>query len=76
MTDQDLDHCYSALCEALADAGEAHAPLLLSMLCLSLISRMDGADQVLALIAQARACGRDDAPAAAAQPAPSASATR
>jgi hypothetical protein len=59
MNDQDLDQCYSALCEALSRQGEAGAPLLLSMLCLSLISRMDNAGQVLPLIAQAQAAAKD-----------------
>jgi hypothetical protein len=54
MTDADLDRSYSALAQALGAVGEEGAPLLLSMLCLSLISRMDGAGQVLPLIEQAR----------------------
>lgn len=54
MNDQDLDQCYSALCAALSRQGQAGAPLLLSMLCLSLISRMDHAGQVLPLIIQAQ----------------------
>lgn len=62
MTDADLDQSYSALCEALASAGEARAPLLLSMLCLSLMSRFERADAVLPLIANARQqAGVDDA---------------
>jgi len=62
MTDADLDQSYSALCEALASVGEARAPLLLSMLCLSLMSRCDRADVVLPLIANARQqAGADDA---------------
>ena len=39
MTDTDLDRTYSALAGALAEAGEGAAPLLLSMVCLALISR-------------------------------------
>ena len=53
MTDTDLDHSYSALCEALTQVGEARAPMLLSMLCLSLMSRCERADEVLPLIANA-----------------------
>jgi hypothetical protein len=53
MTDADLDRSYSALCEALARVGEAQAPLFLSMLCLSLISRHQHADDVLPLVAHA-----------------------
>ncbi|MFC5497369.1 hypothetical protein ACFPOE_07480 [Caenimonas terrae] len=55
MTDADLDRSYSALAAALADAGEGAAPLLLSMLCLSLMARAGSADEVLPLIARARA---------------------
>lgn len=54
MTDADLDRSYSALCEALAQVGEARAPLLLAMLSLSLMSRFERADQVLPLIANAQ----------------------
>lgn len=54
MTDADLDRSYTALCEALAAVGEAQAPLLLSMLSLSLMSRFDNADAVLPLIANAQ----------------------
>lgn len=64
MTDADLDRSYSALCEALAQVGEARAPLLLAMLSLSLMSRFEGADQVLPLIANAQtqcAAGAADA---------------
>jgi hypothetical protein len=58
MTDADLDRSYTALCEALAAVGEAQAPLLLSMLSLSLMSRFERADQVLPLIANAqKQCG-------------------
>lgn len=54
MTDAELDRSYSALCAALADVGEAQAPLLLSMLSLSLMSRFERADEVLPLIANAQ----------------------
>ncbi|MDO9357957.1 MAG: hypothetical protein Q7T70_03055 [Polaromonas sp.] len=54
MTDADLDRSYTALCEALASVGEAQAPLLLSMLSLSLMSRFEKADEVLPLIANAQ----------------------
>lgn len=55
MTDTDLDQSYSALCEALAQVGEARAPMFLSMLCLSLMSRFERADEVLPLMANALA---------------------
>ncbi|WP_439519164.1 hypothetical protein [Hydrogenophaga sp.] len=55
MTDADLDQSYSAVCEALTRVGEAGAPMFLSMLCLSLMSRFERADQVLPLIENALA---------------------
>jgi hypothetical protein len=55
MTDSDLDRCYTALCEALGQAGEARAPLMLSMVCLALMARCDSADEVLPLVERARA---------------------
>lgn len=55
MTGADLDTSYSALCAALAQVGEAQAPLFLSMVCLSLLSRCETAADVLPLIANAQA---------------------
>ncbi len=55
MTDTDLDDAYTALCTALGQIGAAQAPLFLSMLCLSLMSRFDEAAEVLPLIANAQA---------------------
>lgn len=54
MTDTDLDRAYTALSESLGQVGEEEAPLLLSMLCLALMSRCDRAEDVLPLIDQAR----------------------
>ena len=54
MTDADLDQSYSALAGALTQVGEGAAPLLLSMLCLALISRAQSSAEVLPLIEQAR----------------------
>ncbi|MGH6627815.1 MAG: hypothetical protein ACRECD_14970 [Burkholderiaceae bacterium] len=54
MTNDDLDRSYSALCQSLAQVGQAQAPLLLSMLCLSLMSRFERADELLPLIANAQ----------------------
>lgn len=54
MTDADLDRSYSALAAALTDVGEGSAPLLLSMICLSLIGRAQSASEVLPLIERAR----------------------
>jgi hypothetical protein len=53
MTDEDVDRSYSALCEALSRVGEDKAPLFLSMLCLSLVSRLQQAEEVLPLMAHA-----------------------
>lgn len=50
MTDDDLDRCYSALCQALASVGEGKAELFLSMVCLSLMARYERADDVQTLI--------------------------
>jgi hypothetical protein len=61
MTDADLDQSYTSLCEAMASVGEARAPLLLSMVCLSLISRFENAGEVLPLIANAQARLQEDA---------------
>lgn len=61
MTDADLDRSYSALAAALTDVGEGSAPLLLSMICLSLIGRAQSASVVLPLIEQARAQLAQDA---------------
>lgn len=60
MTDADLDQTYSTLCAALAEVGEARASLLLGMVCLSLMSRFERADEVLPLIANAQAQCRQE----------------
>jgi hypothetical protein len=52
MNNEELDRCYTALCEALARQGEAQASQLLAMLSLALISRQTDAQAVLDLIAQ------------------------
>ena len=58
MNEEQLDRSYTAMCEALAQVGEGEAPMFLSMLCLSLISRAADTDEVLALIELARSrCG-------------------
>jgi len=54
MTDADLDRCYTAVCESLADVGPERAQLFLSMLCLSLLARRDHAVEVLPLVEAAR----------------------
>ena len=54
MNDADLDRCYTALANALAEVGEERASMLLSMLVLALVARQDDPDEVLRLIANAR----------------------
>ena len=54
MTDAELDRCYTALCHALGEAGEARAPLLLSMLSLALLARTERAEDVLPVIEEVR----------------------
>jgi hypothetical protein len=54
MTAEDLDKSYTALCNALNDVGETNAQQFLAMLSLSLMARADNADEVLALIENAR----------------------
>jgi hypothetical protein len=53
MKEQDLDHCYTVLSDALAAVGGEKASLLLATLSLSLIVRETDAKIVLDLIAQA-----------------------
>jgi len=53
MNSTELDTAYTALAHALTRVGEERAPLFLSMLCLSLMSRNPDVGQVLALIEQA-----------------------
>ena len=60
MTDADLDQAYTALCTALGQVGQAQAPLFLSMLCLSMMTRFENANDVLPLIANAKARCDDD----------------
>ena len=53
MTDMELDMVYTALAEALGRVGESKTPLLLSTLCLSLLSKQADAKVGLDLLAQA-----------------------
>jgi hypothetical protein len=54
MNDHDLDHSYSALCEALSAVGKDKAELFLATLALALISHADAPHRPLESIAQAR----------------------
>ena len=58
MTPEDLDTTYTALCNALAQAGPEQAERFLAMLCLALLVEFDDAGQVLPLIESVRQrCG-------------------
>ncbi len=54
MTDAELDHGYTALCQALGEVGQERSELLLAMVALALIARAPAADEVLELIARSR----------------------
>ena len=59
MNDQDLDRSYTAVCHAMSEVGQDRATLFLAMVCLSLVSHSQDAEQVLALIDQAKARCQD-----------------
>ena len=54
MNEQELDHAYTTLCNALAEVGEPHAQRLLAMVCLGLMARQADPAEVLALISRAK----------------------
>lgn len=53
MNPDDLDQVYTSMAQALTRVGESQAPLFLSILGLSLLSRQADAGTALALLAQA-----------------------
>ncbi|CAB3708381.1 MULTISPECIES: hypothetical protein [Achromobacter] len=53
MNNDDLDQVYTSMAQALTRVGESQAPLFLSILGLSLLSRQPDAATALALLAQA-----------------------
>ncbi|HEY0822355.1 MAG TPA: hypothetical protein VGD76_01100 [Ramlibacter sp.] len=55
MSDADLDRSYTALCHALGEVGPERSELLLAMVALALMARAGGAEEVVDLIARARA---------------------
>ncbi len=66
MTDAELDHAYTTLCEAMSSVGEQAALQLLSRFALLAILEIDDASRIDALIARAVAAS----PACAAPPPP------
>jgi len=60
MNNESLDQVYTSMAQALTRVGEARAPLFLSILGLSLLSRLPSAQEALALLAQAEAASLED----------------
>ncbi len=60
MNPEALDQVYTSMAQTLTRVGESHAPLFLSILGLSLLSRLPSAQEALALLAQAEAACRAD----------------
>ncbi len=60
MNNDELDQVYTSMAQALTRVGESRAPLFLSILGLSLLSRLPNAEDALALMAQAEASSLDD----------------
>lgn len=62
MNPDELDQIYTGMAQALTRVGESQAPLFLSILGLSLLSRQPDATTALALLAQAEsACLGEEA---------------
>ncbi|WP_312997218.1 hypothetical protein [Achromobacter animicus] len=62
MNNESLDQVYTSMAQALTRVGESRAPLFLSILGLSLLSRLPSTQDALALLAQAEAASlKDDA---------------
>ena len=59
MNSAELDTAYTALAEAIGRVGESHAQLMLATLSLSLIAKMESADEALALINQAEKLSKE-----------------
>lgn len=60
MNHEALDQVYTSMAQALTRVGESRAPLFLSILGLSLLSRLPSAQDALALLAQAEAASLED----------------
>ena len=59
MTQAQLDEVYTALAQTVARVGEAHTPLLLSMLSLQLLARQPDTQSALEWIRRAEAGLKD-----------------
>ncbi|SSW63484.1 hypothetical protein AVE30378_00515 [Achromobacter veterisilvae] len=64
MNNDELDQAYTGMAQALSRVGEAQAPLLLSILSLSLLARLSDAKEAAALLAQAEAACLANGPVA------------
>ncbi len=60
MNHEELDQVYTSMAQALTRVGESRAPLFLSILGLSLLSRLPSAQDALALLAQAEVASLED----------------
>lgn len=60
MNHEELDQVYTSMAQALTRVGESRAPLFLSILGLSLLSRLPSAQEAKALLAQAEAASLED----------------
>lgn len=60
MNNDELDQVYTSMAQALTRVGESRAPLFLSILGLSLLSRLPDAGAAQALLAQAEAASLAD----------------
>jgi hypothetical protein len=54
MTDAELDHCYTVLCQALGKVGPQRSELLLAMVALALMARYGDAEGLVALVERSR----------------------
>lgn len=64
MNNDELDQVYTGMAQALTRVGESRAPLFLSILGLSLLSRLPDARDGMALLAQAEQASLEDVPVA------------
>ncbi|SEJ83480.1 hypothetical protein [Achromobacter sp. NFACC18-2] len=60
MNHEELDQVYTSMAQAVTRAGESRAPLFLSILGLSLLSRLPSAQEAKALLDQAEAASLED----------------